>query len=427
MSHYLMRAIAECEAAGRPLALLVVQIDELEKVEAALGFGASTALADDFCARVREILRNDDQLLQVGDRKFWVILKGLKNQGHAELAANKFARIGKESFRIGSHLLKLQTVIGIAMFPEHATDVEELSRRADLALTTAREQEAPFCVYSDENTREMASLWQIENELERALEESEFELYFQAKIDLKSMSPCGAEALLRWNNPGRGLLLPGNFLAIAERAGKMEPITWFVIDAAQRQRFEWPPKWGELPVSVNIPPCVLDSGKLIKYVRDSMSIWGSKPGHLVLEITEDAVVRNPQRSFAALSQLRKEGIRVSIDDFGTGYSSMTYFKDMPTDEIKIDKSFIKNLASDQGNQHIVRAIIDLAHAFDYKVVAEGVEAEDVLHILADMGCDIVQGFLFSRPQPQGEFIPWLTAYERTAPVGGAVALGVREA
>jgi diguanylate cyclase (GGDEF)-like protein len=411
-SHELLRAMTECEASGQPLGLLVVQINELEKVEAALGFSASTALANDFCGRVRKALRNDDQLFQVGDRKFWVILKGVKNLGHAELAANKLSRIGKETFQIGSHSLKLETVIGIAMYPEHAADPDDLGRRADLALNSARESGLPFSSYSEDSTREMASLWAMGNELDRALEESEFELYYQVKLDLQSMRPCGAEALLRWNNPARGLLAPGAFLPIAEQTGKLEAMTWFVIDAAQRQRCEWPEHWGELPVSVNIPPCVLESGKLISYITNSMSIWGSRPGHLILEITEDAVVRNPKSSFAALGLLRKAGIQVSIDDFGTGYSSMSYFKDMPADEIKIDKSFMKNLVQDVGNQHIVRAVIDLAHAFHYKVVAEGVESEDVLDVLKGMQCDIVQGFLFARPQPQADFIQWLTDYGR---------------
>ena len=152
-----------------------------------------------------------------------------------------------------------------------------------------------------------------------------------------------------------------------------------------------------------------DAGNIWQY-----NIWGSKPGHLILEITEDAVVRNPKASFAALGLLRKAGIQVSIDDFGTGYSSMTYFKDMPADEIKIDKSFVKDLAHDAGNQHIVRAVIDLAHAFHYKVVAEGVESEDVLDVLKGMQCDIAQGFLFARPQPQADFIQFLTDYGRKA-------------
>jgi diguanylate cyclase (GGDEF)-like protein len=403
--------MGDCQTRGQMLALLVVQMDQLEKVEGTLGYGASRALADQFCARVKQTLRDDDELLQVGDRKFWVILPGSKNEGHAVLAANKFSRLAKGPFLVGDHTVKLDCTIGIAIFPDHATEPEELVRRADLALANAREDRVSHRVYSIDSTQQMASLWEVENELDRALEESEFELYYQPKIDLKTFRPCGAEALLRWNNPTRGFLTPDAFLPVADRAGKLDAVTWFVLDAAQRQRCEWTDRWGELPVSVNVPPVVLDSGHLIEYIKGSMRIWGAQTNNLTLEVTEEGVVKNPGRSFAALAQLRKEGIKISIDDFGTGYSSMTYFKEMPADELKIDKSFMRNLVEDKGNQHIVRAIIDLAHTFNYQVVAEGVEREDVLQVLLGMNCDIVQGFLFSRPQPQREFMEWLQDYK----------------
>ena len=409
----LHRAMLECEAAGQVLALIVVQIDQLERVEGTLGHAASATLAAEFCARARPTLRESDNLLQVGDRKFYLILQAPRNEGHAELAANKLARIGKGPFQIRNISLKLETVIGMAMFPEHATEAEELVRRADLALATARDENVAFRVYSDSSTREMRGIWQVESELDRALQESEFELYYQPKIDLKTHVPCGAEALIRWNNPARGLLSPNMFLPVAERAGKLEAITWFVLDAAQRQRCEWPERWGELPVSVNIPPSVLDGGHLIEYIRSSLPIWGSKTSHLILEVTEDAIVKNPQQSFAALAKLRGEGVRVSIDDFGTGYSSLSYFKDMPADELKIDMSFTRNLARDPGNQHIVRAVINLAHTFNFKVVAEGVEREEDLAVLLQMGCDIGQGYLFSRPQTQADFMRWLDDYPVT--------------
>ena len=409
----LHRAMLDCEAAGNMLALIAVQIDQLERVAGTLGHAASATLAAEFCGRVRPTLRDSDNLLQVGDRRFYLILQAPRNQGHAELAANKLARIGKGPFQIHNLSLKLETVIGMAMYPEHASEVEELVRRADQALATAREENVAFCVYSDSNTREMRSIWQVEHELDRALQESEFELYYQPKIDLRTRVPCGAEALIRWNNPARGLLSPNMFLPLAERAGKLEAITWFVLDVAQRQRCEWPERWGELPVSVNIPPSVLDGGHLIEYIKTSLPIWGSKTSHLILEVTEDAIVKNPQQSFAALAKLRGEGVRVSIDDFGTGYSSLSYFKDIPADELKIDMSFIRNLSRDPGNQHIVRAVINLAHTFNFRVVAEGVEREEDLAVLLQMGCDIGQGYLFSRPQAQADFMRWLDDYPAT--------------
>ncbi len=410
-SRDLRAAMHECEAGDGLLALLIVQVGQLERVEGTLGYSASQTLVDELCARLRQALREQDQLIEVSDRKYWVIIRGVKNEGHALLAANKLARVAVAPFLMGGHSVKLEIAIGIALFPDHATEPEDLVRRGDLALAQAREEGLPFQMYSVDSTREMASTWEIERELDRALEDSELELYYQPKIDLRTFRPCGAEALIRWNHPIRGILAPSMFLPIAERAGRLDAITSFVLDAAQRQRCEWPDTWGELPVSVNIPPSVVDAGRLIQHIRGSMQIWGSGTEHLILEVTEDSVFKNPERSFAALAQLRAEGIKVSIDDFGTGYSSMTHFKEMPADEIKIDKSFVRNIANDEGDQQIVRTIISLAHSFKYQVVAEGVEQEAALLELIGMQCDMAQGYLFSRPVPQREFMDWLNDYK----------------
>ncbi len=403
-------AVARSRSQSRRLALLVVQIDQIEKVSTAMGHVVGARLAEQFCDQVRNALRGNDVIVPVGGTRFWIILDGLHNHGHAELAASRFGRIGRSSFRVAGHNLKLDPVIGLALFPDHAGDTQALTRCAELALGAAKDQHLPYRTFSESDRREIADLWEVEHEFDRALEEAEFELFFQPKVDLASGAPCGAEALLRWNNPMRGLLSPEAFLPIADRSGKLEAITWFVIDAAQRQRGEWPGRWGSLPVAVNIPPSVLDSGKLRSYLQDSMRIWGTEPDNLILEITEDAVVRNPDSSFAALAQLRREGIRIAIDDFGSGYSSMSYFKNMPADELKIDRSFTLDLDRDEANQHIVRTIIDLAHLFDYKVIAEGVETDEVLRLLTAMRCDVAQGYLFSRPLSQQDFITWLEAY-----------------
>jgi diguanylate cyclase (GGDEF)-like protein len=408
----LQQAIADAAAAGEQLALLVVEVDQIQRVETALGYSAGIRLANEFRSRVCGILRERDQLHQVGERKFWIIISAIKNEGHAMLAASKVRRIGQEPFSLGAHALRLEAAVGIAMFPHHAADADLLVRRADLALLNARGAELPVKVYSEESSHDITGVWQLENDLDQALDEGEFELYFQPKLELRTLRPCGAEALVRWNNPLRGLLEPGSFLSIAERAGKLERLTWYVIDAAQRLCQEWPDKWGELPVSVNVPPLLLDTGRLVEYLGDSMRIWGTHESRLILEVTEDSVFSKPEQSFAILAQLRRGGIRISIDDFGTGYSSMTYFKALPADELKIDRSFVQDLPRDKANAHIVRMVIDLAHTFGYSVVAEGVEDGETLDLLMQMGCDMAQGFGISRPVSQDQFIDWLNGYQQ---------------
>jgi EAL domain-containing protein (putative c-di-GMP-specific phosphodiesterase class I)/GGDEF domain-containing protein len=411
LSHDLNQAIAESEAASEQLALLIVEIEQIQRVETALGFSAGAKMASEFRGRMGRMLRDRDQLHQISDRKFWIVIRAAKNEGHAVLAANKVWRAGQEPFSVGAHALKLEPAVGIALFPRDAGTADELVRRADLALLNTRGAELPIKVYSEANVLDIASSWQVEHDFDQALEDGEMELYYQPKIDLRTFRPCGAEALLRWNHPVRGLLLPGAFMATAERTGRLESVTRFVIDAALRQSLEWPALWGELPVSVNVPPVLLDSGRLVDHLRDSMRIWSTPSYRLILEVTEESAFRRPEQSFALLAQLRDEGISVSIDDFGTGYSSMTYFKDLPADEIKIDRSFVQNLPRDQRNAHLVRVLIDLAHTFGYSVVAEGVEDEETLRMLVKLGCDVAQGFGISEAISQREFIDWLHRYQ----------------
>lgn len=393
------------------MALLAIQVDQLEGVAIAVGRSASSRLAAQFTAQVQRSLREGESILPIGEKKFWVLLRDVRNEGHAELAAGLVGRIGRGPFQVASHTVRLEPVAGIALYPDHARDAASLSRAAELALSAACEVGAPFRTYRDVEADGIADLWAVEHEFDRALDEAEFELHYQPKIDLRSGRPCGAEALLRWNNPTRGLLAPGAFLAVAEKSGRLEALTRFVIDASQRQRGEWPARWGRLPVAINVPPSVLDSGRLEHYLTASMPIWGSAPSDLILEITEDSVVRNPARSFAALANLRDKGMSVSIDDFGSGYSSFASFKDMPADELKIDRSLVRGLERNEGNQYIVGTMIELAHRFGYRVVAEGVETEATSEILTSMQCDVAQGFLFARPMPQDAFIDWLATCE----------------
>jgi len=412
-SRELGEALARSQAKNQRLALLVVRINQFEKVEGALGYPVSQQLAEQLLDHIQGILHDDDRVLKVGDRKFWVTLANPKNEGHAILAANKIARLASGPFSIDGHSIKLDVSTGIALYPEHASEPEELVRRADLALASVQESGANYAVYSVDSTSKMTSLWQIESELDRALQESELELYYQPKINLRTFEPCGIEALIRWNNPESGLLMPDIFLPIAEQSGKLEAITNFVINTALRQQAELPTEWSDIPVSVNISASILAMEHFVATVKDSIKIWGAKPGNLILEVTEDSVIQDQEQTFAVLNALRAEGMRVSIDDFGTGYSSMALFKDLPADELKIDKSFIFKLIGNEGEQHIVRTIIDLAHTFGFSVVAEGVENKETLDALVDLQCDIAQGFWISRPVPHYQLIEWLN--ERNSP------------
>lgn len=409
---HLSTAVSRCSKKGKAVGLLVVQVEELDKVEGAFGYEKSQKLLEQFCVRLEGLLRNHDRLILVGDRKFCFILSDLMNEGHAILAANKIERLTNEPFNIDGHSVKLEASIGVAVFPHHAGNAEDLARRGELALAAAQDSGTSYESYSDGSTMRMASLWHIESDLGRALEQSELELYYQPKINLQTGHPCGAEALMRWNHPTKGLILPDEFIPVADRTGNLELMTWFAINTALRQQSEWPDLWGNLSVAINLSVNVLKSEQLSITIRDAEKIWGSESRQLILEITEDALITDPDEGFSILRKLQSEGIRIAIDDFGTGYSSMSHFRDMPADELKIDKSFVLNMLNDKRDWQIVRTAIDLAHTFDFSVVAEGVENEAVLNELVDMKCDMAQGYHYSPPLPQQEFIEWINNYKR---------------
>ena len=407
----LHQAITRCNTEKNAVGLLVVQVEQLDKVEGAFGYEVSHKLLKEFGNRLEGLLRNHDRLMLVSNRKFCLVLSDLMNEGHAILAATKIDRLAREPFAIDGHSVKLETSIGIALFPNHASNAQDLARRGELGLTAAQDASTPYGIYEDGSTMRMASLWHIESELASALDQSELELYYQPKINLQTGTPCGAEALMRWNHPTRGLVLPDAFIPVADNTGNLEPMTWFAIDAALRQQSEWPDLWGKLPVAINLSANILKSAQLIITIRDSVKIWGAEARQLILEITEDAMITDPDEVFSILRQLRSEGMRISIDDFGTGYSSMSYFRDMPADELKIDKSFVLNMLNDERDLRIVRTTIDLAHTFNFAVVAEGVENQAIRDELLNMKCDIAQGYLYARPMPQQEFIEWLNQYQ----------------
>ena len=404
------KAISRCNSENQAVGLLVVQVEQLEKVEGAFGYEKIQTLLDEFCVRMKSLLRDRDRFMLIGDRKFCFVLSEIMNEGHAILAASKIARLTDQPCLIDGHAVKLEASVGIAVYPNHASNAEDLARRADHALVAAQEEGTPYEIYADGSTMKMATLWQIESELGRAIEQTELELYYQPKISLQTGRPCGAEALMRWNHPTRGLILPDVFIPVADRTGNLEAMTWYAINTALRQQSEWSDLWGKLSVAINLSAGVLKSEQLTITIQDAAKIWGSDPQHLTLEITEDALITDPEKCFAILRQLRSEGIQISIDDFGTGYSSMAHFRDMPADELKIDKSFVLNMLNDERDRQIVRTSIDLAHTFDFSVVAEGVETAAILNDLINMNCDIAQGFLYAKALPQQDFIRWLERY-----------------
>jgi diguanylate cyclase len=248
--------------------------------------------------------------------------------------------------------------------------------------------------------------------LRRALERDELLLHYQPKADLESAQVRGVEALVRWQHPDHGLLSPGEFIPLAERTGLIHPLTRWVLDAALRQAAEWQRTGHHLSIAVNISTrCLLDPA-LPDQIASQLAAWQVPPVLLVLEITESAVMADPTRALDVLARLHALGVSLALDDFGTGYSSMAYLKELPVDELKIDRSFVSQMATSPSDATIVRSTIDLGHNLGLRVVAEGVETQDAWEKLAALGCDTAQGYLLSRPMPASDLERWL----RHAPI-----------
>ncbi|MBT8062318.1 MAG: EAL domain-containing protein, partial [Gammaproteobacteria bacterium] len=280
------------------------------------------------------------------------------------------------------------------------------------ALLVAADDSKRYCLYSPDTMERVVNLWGLEQDLDDAVQSGELELFYQPKISVATGCPCGAEALMRWSSPTRGFVPPDVFIPIADSTGRIETLTWFALNAASRQTMQWSERWGPLSVAVNVTPNIVEHSDLIRLAHNATGLWDLPPERLVIELTEGALMRKPEQSLHILNEIRAAGIKVAIDDFGTGYSSLAYFKNIPADELKIDKSFVLNMLNDEADERIVRAVISLAHSFGLKVTAEGVEDKQTADALAELGCDYLQGYYYSRPTSQPEFSAWLDNFSQ---------------
>lgn len=405
------KVLKRVSGSGELTGLVIVELQGFNRIATQIGYQASDAVLVKFGMSLSLIGKKKATVARTGDHKFAIILEGLKNEGHAVLAANKIERLAKEPIVSPDGHVVLDVAIGIALFPQQANSAEALLQRAELALAAAADGEKSHEIYSPGITKEIASLWGMENEILGALEHDEFEVFYQPKICLRENRPIGAEALLRWNSPRRGLVPPDIFIPVAEAAGSIRALTWFVLNTALRQSSSWTKKWPNLAVSVNVTAIDIRDSEFVDVITEAVGMWGGVYERLTLEITESAIVTDPETCFERLRELGEKGVGISIDDFGTGYSSLSHFKNIPANEIKVDKSFVMNMLNDKADELIIRSIVDLAHNFDKKVIAEGVENVEVEALLREIGCDYVQGYYYEKPMPHAQIVDWLRDFQ----------------
>jgi diguanylate cyclase (GGDEF)-like protein/PAS domain S-box-containing protein len=415
------QALSHARRYGTTLATLFLDLDRFKVINDTLGHNIGDLLLKSVADRLAESVRHSDSvcrsvgneenhsLARLGGDEFTVLLTNLRDVQDAGKVARRIVESLAQSFSIEGREIFVTASVGIAIFPVDGDSVDALLKNADSAMYHAKEQgRNNFQFYSNTLNAVANERLILEGELRHAVEREEFVVHYQPQIDLRTNGIIGAEALVRWQHPQRGLLPPAVFLAAAMDTGLIRAIDEWVLRTACRQNLSWQER-GKMPVrvSVNVSNSLFHGNTLLSVVEEALSETGLAPACLELELTESIAMRNVDASIVMLTTLKAMGVQLSIDDFGTGYSSLSYLQRLPIDVVKIDQSFIKEILTQGGPVPIVRAIIAMAHSLKLLVLAEGVEQEAQRTLLLEQGCDQAQGYFFGRPIPADAFVSLL--------------------
>ena len=390
-------------------ALLVIDLDGFKEVNDSLGHDAGDRLLSAVARRLEEAVRTPrDVLGRLNGDEFALLLPETDEAG-AHLTARRIHDALRSPVLVDGVRVQVAASIGVSIAPQDGTDLSALLRRADLAMTRAKTARLGHAVYDDELDGEGEHRIQRIGELRIAIDSGQLVLHYQPKIDLMTGAVLAVEALVRWNRPGHGLVLPDDFLPLIEEAGLMPALTAVVLEVAMTDAARWVVAGRHLPVAVNLPTSAVVDADLPIWIRAVLRRHHAPATLLQIEITEEALLHDRVRARAVLAAVRADGIRVSIDDYGSGYSSLAYLRELTVDEVKLDKAFVLPMADDSRAAAIVRSTIELAHALGLQIVAEGVEDDRAAAMLAGYGCDTAQGYFWTRPLPEAELLAWLDA------------------
>jgi len=400
----LAQAVADTGRPERAIAVAVLDLDHFSSLNHSLGHGAGDWLLSEVARRVGSVLRPGDLLARLGSDEFVVFIDSLAARVDAETVTRNILAELREPFSINGADVSVRPSIGVSVWPDDGRRVDDLLAHAEVAMALAKERGGEVQFFQRGMTDSMQERLALENDLRRGLAAGEFALSFQPVMSAKSGRIITAEALLRWRHPQRGVIGPSSFIPLAEETGLMIPLGEWVIREACRYAAAWQLTHGsQIRIAVNLSATQFRHQNLVEVIRSALATENLDPRCLEIELTESAVMTNPEESVGVLKQLRKMGVTVAVDDFGTGYSSLSYLRRFPIDKLKIDRSFVRDLATSRTDESIVRAIISLAHSVGLQVVAEGVETEEQLTSVRALGCDHWQGYYCCEPQPAEVF------------------------
>jgi diguanylate cyclase (GGDEF)-like protein len=402
----LEQAISLAKREQEPFAVLLMDLDRFKVLNDTLGHHMGDSLLQELSPRLASSIRESDTVARVGGDEFAVLLNG-SDERDATRVAEKIADAICRPFQIQDHGVDVGVSIGIVTYPDHGDDSLTLLRHADIAMYTAKRSAQPYAVYdiqaNEYSVKGLELVWQVRE----ALQQRQFSLVYQPKTTLQGGRLTGVEALARWHHPVHGDISPEVFIPIIEQLGQMHEMTLWVIGEALAQMRRWDEAGYPVDIAVNIAEKNICNSRFPEAVQKQIEQSGIVPSRLTLEIHENSMMSDPDQAHRVLTTLSNMGIRLSIDDFGTGYSSLSYLRHLPASEVKIDKSFVMGIMQDEDDAVIVCATIELSHNLGYDVVAEGIEDQDTLDMLALWNCNGAQGFHISHPLPADELIRWL--------------------
>ncbi|HEX2024789.1 MAG TPA: EAL domain-containing protein [Actinomycetota bacterium] len=414
------QAIRSARRSGSLVALMVLDLDRFRLINDTLGHEAGDALLSKIGSRLQTALRETDTVARLGADEFAILLPEVADRAAASLTADRLLKTLEFPFPIGGVSVEVEASVGVALFPDHGDEFDELIQRADGAMYAAKDAGTRYELFVEERDRHSPERLSLLSELRGAIQRGDIVLHYQPKADLRSGRVVGVEALVRWDHPDLGLLPSDRFVPLAEPTALIGPLTRHVVDEALRECRAWRDAGIDLHVAVNLSARNLEDARLPDQVARSLERWGVESDALELEITESAILQEPVRVMEVVSQLASMGIRLVIDDFGTGYSSMAYLRRLPVRALKIDKSFVMGMLREENDAVIVRSTIDLGRNLGLQVVAEGVESAQLWTRLAALGCDVAQGFHLSPPIPASEVPAWLEGWSARVDEGVGV-------
>lgn len=407
-------ALAQARREDSLVGVMFLDLDNFKHINDTLGHDAGDNLLVEAARRVSSCLRGTSTVARLGGDEFLVVLPGLADMEASIQVAQRILSTFQPPYILNGQEVFVTTSIGIAIFPNDSDNSGTLLQHADAAMYQAKNKgKSAYAVFKPEMTEVSHERLQMESLMRRALDQQEFEVYFQPIVRTDTGQLAFAEALLRWNSPSLGMVMPDRFIPLAEETGLITPIGEWVLKESCLAAMRWRAQTGtSIGIAVNVSPRQFRDPRFVNTVMQALAQSGLEPDQLELEITERLILDNTIETADILRELDASGIRLSVDDFGTGYSALSYLKSYPFDTLKIDKSFIQDVIKEQDDASLVKAIINMAHSLGLRVIAEGVEEEAQTHFLEQVGCDFSQGYFYSRPMPEPRFEAWLASNHR---------------